>query len=167
VFSFGKGGDGQLGHLDLEDQLLPRSIEFFSSAAQVQVIQIDSGFYHSALLTSMSHTDIGWHHCSTDERCLTLVVWRNNRTRTVHLGLGRGMHHNGAGCWLLHASLTVLIDSLTRGVCMVGWLGSLANWDMEIPKAVKSRLWSIHTSDSSRCHAAHSIWQPLPSREPS
>eukprot|EP01091_Cochliopodium_minus_P014117 TRINITY_DN4729_c1_g1_i3.p1 TRINITY_DN4729_c1_g1~~TRINITY_DN4729_c1_g1_i3.p1 ORF type:complete len:509 (-),score=125.14 TRINITY_DN4729_c1_g1_i3:886-2412(-) len=52
VFSFGKGGDGILGHGDLFDQLYPKKISFFQFlSGGTNIREIKCGYYHSALLT--------------------------------------------------------------------------------------------------------------------
>jgi alpha-tubulin suppressor-like RCC1 family protein len=47
VYTFGNGSDGQLGHVDREDQLIPTPI---TSADLPRIIQVSCGNYHTALL---------------------------------------------------------------------------------------------------------------------
>ena len=49
VWSWGGGGRGQLGHGDMQDQLLPKKIEAF---AGLRVVAVSAGLYHSLAITA-------------------------------------------------------------------------------------------------------------------
>lgn len=57
LFSFGKGADGQLGHGDEADKLVPSCIDYLRG---VQIKQLAAGFYHSAALTDEGIYIWGW-----------------------------------------------------------------------------------------------------------
>ena len=49
VWSWGDGGRGQLGHGDLQNQLLPKKIEAFAGQ---RVVAVSAGDFHSLAITA-------------------------------------------------------------------------------------------------------------------
>jgi alpha-tubulin suppressor-like RCC1 family protein len=71
VFSWGYGEDGQLGHGDPSDQLLPRELDFFKKQGLLKVAMISAGHSHSGCITETDPARLFMWGANSDFRLMT------------------------------------------------------------------------------------------------
>jgi alpha-tubulin suppressor-like RCC1 family protein len=69
VFSWGYGEDGQLGHGDTNDYLLPREIEYFKRA-NIKASFIACGHSHSGCISDSQSPQLYMWGCNPDCRLM-------------------------------------------------------------------------------------------------